>query len=138
MQKKTAIVPLKNIDTSEIIPTETKAPQVRTKNKTKLRSIETIAPILEKLEALSKSPESRVLQQKTYKELKESLMRGETAGTVKLPTGAGKTLVFANMLAVFGKNGLTLVPRVDLYASTVEDFKKAGFKDSEIKLLGGE
>ncbi len=36
------------------------------------------------------------------------------------------------------KNGLTLVPRVDLYASTIRDFLSIGFKDNEIKLLGGE
>ena len=119
-------------------PTEAKALRISQKNKTKLRSIETIAPLLEKLDALSKSPESRVLQQKTYRELKESLIRGERSGTIKLPTGTGKTRVFANMLRVFGKNGLTLVPRVDLYESTVLDFKDVGFKDSEIKLLGDE
>lgn len=42
------------------------------------------------------------------------------------------------MLQAFGKNGLTLVPRVDLYTSTVRDFKSVGFEDHEIKLLGDE
>ena len=56
---------------------ENKSTKARISNKSKLRSIETIAPLLEKLETLSKSPESRELQQKTYRELKESLIRGE-------------------------------------------------------------
>ena len=139
MNKKLPTTPKSlSVTPGKVKPTEAKTLRVRAKNKTKLRSIETIAPLLEKLEALSKSPDARVLQQKTYRELKESLIRGERSGTIKLPTGTGKTRVFANMLAVFGKNGLTLVPRVDLYESTVQDFQDVGFSTSEIKLLGDE
>ena len=139
MNKKIPTIPESlSITPGKTKPTEAKVPRTRARNQAKLRSIETIAPLLEKLEALSKSPESRVLQQKTYRELKESLIRGERSGTIKLPTGTGKTRVFANMLAVFGKNGLTLVPRVDLYESTVQDFQDVGFSTSEIKLLGDE
>lgn len=56
-------------------PTEAKSARIRIKNQVKANNIQDIAPLLEKLEILSRSPESRELQQKTYREVKESLIR---------------------------------------------------------------
>lgn len=49
-----------------------------------------------------------------------------------MPTGSGKTQTYANMIRVLQKNGLVLIPRIDLYESNLKDFKNVGFKDSEI------
>lgn len=56
-------------------PAEAKSARIRIKNQVKTTNIQDIAPLLEKLEILSRSPESRELQQKTYREVKESLIR---------------------------------------------------------------
>ena len=100
--------------------------------------IRTIDQILQSLDTLSLDPNERELQRQTYTALRESLRRWEKSGIIKLPTGTGKTWVFANILKIFQRNGLILVPRVDLYDSTVRDLREVGFEDSQIHLISEE
>ncbi len=138
MKERIIPSPINSREPTQVALDKAKSHEAQATNQIKVQSIENMAPILEQLEILANSIWSRELQQKTYRELKESLIKGEKSGTIKLPTGTGKTRVFANILMALQKNGLTLVPRVDLYPSTIRDFKSVGFKDHEIKLLEDE
>ncbi|MFO0764028.1 MAG: DEAD/DEAH box helicase family protein [Candidatus Gracilibacteria bacterium] len=100
--------------------------------------IRTMDHLLQSLDTLSMDPNERELQRQTYTAIRESLRRGEKSGIIKLPTGTGKTWVFANLLNIFQRNGLILVPRTDLYSSTIRDLREVGFKDSEIRLIAEE
>ena len=94
--------------------------------------------LLQALDSLSENPEERELQRQTYAAIRESLRRGEKSGIIKLPTGTGKTWVFANILKIFQRNGLILVPRTDLYDSTIRDLREVGFQDAQIHLISEE
>ena len=42
------------------------------------------------------------------------------------------------MLRAFQKNGIILVPRVDLYISTARELREVGFEDRDIRFLHDE
>ena len=115
-----------------------KSPKITLSSNRASLMIRTMDQILQSLDALSMDPNERELQRQTYAAIRESLRRWEKTGIIKLPTGTGKTWVFANLLKIFQRNGLILVPRVDLYDSTIRDLREVGFQDSQIHLISEE
>ena len=96
------------------------------------------ADLIARIDDLAQHPESRTLQKWAFVALAQSLRRWEKWWTFKLPTGTGKTRIFAHMLRAFQKNGVILVPRVDLYDSTARELRAVGFEERDIRFLHDE
>jgi superfamily II DNA or RNA helicase/urease beta subunit len=77
----------------------------------------------------------RKLQKLGMEAIVENMKNWRTSWVIKLPTGTGKTRLFCELLRAIGKNGLILVPRVDLYDSTVRDLREVWFEEKDIHLL---
>jgi len=79
-----------------------------------------------------------------FKALRERLERGERSGYVKLPTGAGKTVIFSEFVEALGGRSLVVVPTNQLVEQTVERIKQfaPGMKvtsyDQNVKDLSGD
>ena len=106
---------------------------------TTIRKVETVSQdsslmeIIQRIDISAQDKTARELQKKAFEAISNSLRKWESGWTIKLPTGTGKTYVFAKLLQAFCKNGLILVPRVDLYTSTARDLQAVGFdKDRDI------
>ncbi len=100
-----------------------------------VRQDDELVQIIQRISKSANDENARELQKKTFTALSESLRNWETWGVIKLPTGTGKTWIFAMILKAFRKNWLILVPRIDLYDSTARDLQAAGFKSSHIHFL---
>ena len=59
-----------------------------------------------------------------YEDLQEFLESGGTAGYVKLPTGVGKTVIFAHLIEALGLESYVVVPTKKLVEQTQERFNQ--------------
>ncbi len=72
-------------------------------------------------------------QSSVFKDLQSFLEEGKTSGYVKLPTGVGKTVIFAKLIESLGLKALVVVPTKTLVTQTGERFEQ--FTDIEFGKL---
>jgi len=82
-------------------------------------------------------PTIRLNQLKGLQDLKEFLAAGETNGYFRMPTGAGKTILFALISKMLDEKTLILVPNKNLLKSTPKDFASLGYDPATIGMVGG-
>lgn len=64
------------------------------------------------------------MQAEVYRATSEFLESGGTEGYIKLPTGAGKTVVFSKMADALGLRTLIVVPNKNLVGQTVDELEE--------------
>lgn len=77
---------------------------------------------------ISEDPRHPV-QQEVFSALRDFLEKGETSGYVKLPTGAGKTVVFKRFLEAIQARSMVVVPNNVLVDQTADRFSTSDFQD---------
>lgn len=81
-------------------------------------------------------PTIRLNQLDALNKLKEFLRLGKTKGYFRMPTGAGKTILFGLIAKILNEPTLILVPNVTLLKSTKREFIKLGIDPETIGLVG--
>ncbi|MBI4193239.1 MAG: DEAD/DEAH box helicase [Candidatus Colwellbacteria bacterium] len=59
-----------------------------------------------------------------FTKLRDFLKKGGEKGYIKLPTGTGKTVLFAELVEAIGAKTLVLVPGIELIGQTLRQFEK--------------
>jgi superfamily II DNA or RNA helicase len=76
---------------------------------------------------ISQSKSERTLRERqfsVFEDLRNFLERGNTEGYIKLPTGVGKTVLFAEFVEATDLKSLIVVPTIDLVKQTEEKFNQ--------------
>lgn len=83
-----------------------------------------------------KMPSIRLNQLKGLKKLKEFIEVGKTQGYFRMPTGAGKTILFGLIAQMLNEPTLILVPNTTLLDSTKNELISLGIDPEKIGLVG--
>ncbi len=83
-----------------------------------------------------KFPSIRLNQLHGLKKLKEFIEAGKTKGYFRMPTGAGKTILFGLIAQMLNEPTLILVPNTSLLESTKEELVSIGIDPEKIGLVG--
>lgn len=82
-------------------------------------------------------PNIRLNQLNALSKLKDFLSLGKTRGYFRMPTGAGKTILFGLIVKMLNEPTLILVPNINLLKSTQRELEKLGIDPAKIGLVGG-
>ncbi len=105
----------------------------------RIRYIEALSRLDRYVEAqqLAKDPVLREHQIDTFEDLRNALEEGIKTGYIKLPTGAGKTVIFTELIEALGLKSLIVVPTEELIDQTVKQLKRHAPDVKVSQIYGG-